>query len=224
MKKRLFIFLSVVIMLFITIMFTTLKVNAGEGDEEIPNEETTTEVNENEVTEDTQSYAEIRESISEILDSIDELRNGNVNWFEDELINHLLSLLFGAAGTLVVILIYLKKTKLVGTDITSLITQGKKTDEALFEDIKTQVDFVKQQATNLGISKEQINKLEEATKNLIGNFNEKVEGLETQLKEQKVQNNEILEIIKIAFLNNPELVKTGYAAKIEGIINKYEQR
>ncbi len=221
MKKVLFIFLSIVMMLVITITFSTLKVNAEEGEEEVPNEETTTETNENEVTED---YAELRQSIAEILDSIDELKEGNVNWFEDELINHLISLVVCVVGTLVVISIYLKKTKLVGLDIMKLVTKGQKTDEDLIEDIKANVEFVKQQAIELGIKEEQINKVETSVQNLINNFNDKVALLEEQLKEQKVQNNEILEIIKIAFLNNPELVRTGYASKIEGIINKYEQR
>lgn len=225
MKKRLFIFLSVVIMLFITIMFTTLKVNAGEGDEELPNEEeTTTEVNENEVTEDSKNYAELRESIADILDSIDELKKGNVNWFEDELINHLITLALSVVGTIIVILIYFKKTKLINTDITSLITNGKKTDDDLAKDFATNIEFVKKQAEELGIKQEQIEKVENSVKNLMDNFNNKVVQLENQLKEQNIKNTELLEIVKIAFLNNPELVKTGYASKIEGIINKYEQR
>lgn len=242
MKKLFYFLLFLVMGLFITITLSSVSVYAEPNEEETPQEEEpveqeeqpneSEEVNEEETNTDTNEsevatgndVKEIRESISAILDSIDELKNGNVNWFEDELINHLITLLFGAGGTLIVLFIYLKKTKLVGADITSLITNGKKTDDALVEDFKAQIEFVKKQAVNLGIKEEQINKLEESTKNLIGNFNEKVAQLEEQLKEQKIQNNEILEIIKIAFLNNSDLVKNGYAEKIERLIEKYEQR
>jgi hypothetical protein len=254
MKRLIFILLFLVMGFFITITLSSTKVHAEPNEEETPQEEepieetnteesgeeetnneeeATTETNEDENTEviegdatseNETNYSEIRQAISEILDSIDELKNGNVNWFEDELINHLISLVFGAVGAFVVALIYLKKTKLVGTDITSLITKGKKTDEALMEDMKAGVEFVKQQAIQLGIKEEQINKLETHINNLLGNFNERVNVLESQLKDQKNQNNEMLEILKVAFLNNPELVRNGYANKIEGIISKYEQR
>ena len=248
MKKVIYFLLFLVMGIFITITLSSVRVFAEPNEEETPQgeveepventeeeqpneseetneEETNTDANENEVAEsEDDKYLEIRESISAILDSIDELKAGNVNWFEDELINHLISLIFGAVGAFAVALIYLKKTKLVGTDITSLITKGKKTDEALMEDMRAGVEFVKQQAIQLGIKEEQINKLEESTKKLIGNFDEKVAVLEEQLNNQKIQNNEILEILKIAFLNNSDLVKNGYAAKIERLIEKYEQK
>ena len=233
MKKIIYFLLFLVMGIFITITLSSVRVFAEPNDEEEPVENESEEVNEEEPidteTNETESatekdVAEIRESISAILDSIDELKAGNVNWFEDNLINHLITAAIGLVSTVVVVIIYLKKTKLVGIDITSLITQGKKTDEALVEDFKAQIEFVKKQATNLGIKEEQINKLELATNNLMKSFEAKVAVLEEQINSQKTQNNEILDILKIAFLNNPDLVKNGYAEKIERAIDKYEQK
>lgn len=248
MKKVIYFLLFLVMGIFITITLSNVRVFAEPNEEETPQEEveepventeeeipneseetnegeTNTDTNEDEVAEsEDDKYAEIRESISAILDSIDELKAGNVNLFEDKLINHLITTALGVVGTLAVVFIYLKKNKVIASDITSLITNGKKTDEALVEDFKAQIEFVKKQAIELGVKEEQINKLEESTKKLIGNFDEKVAVLEEQLNNQKIQNNEILEILKIAFLNNSDLVKNGYAAKIERLIEKYEQK
>lgn len=222
MKKLIYFLLFLAMGLLITITLSSTHVYALENEESEEQNETNIETNENEVTTE-KDVQEIRESISAILDSIDELKEGNINWFEDQLINHLLSFLFGAGGTLFIILIYLKKTKLVNSDITKLITKGEKTDDALMKDLKIGVDLIKQQTTSLGIKEEQVNKLIESTNGLVKHFEEKASQLEEQLKQQKVQNNEILEIIKIAFLNNTDLVKNGYAEKIERLIEKYEK-
>lgn len=221
MKKRLYLIIMFLFFI-ICLVFFSVKTNAEEG-EEIPNEEENV-INEEDVKNtEVSEYQELRDSLSQLIESIEEIKNSDdINWFENELINYIFTTLFSIVGTIIVILLYFKKTKLINTDLIALITNNKKTSEELTEEMKTQIEFVKKQAVDLGVKEELITKVETSVSNLMDNFNNKVSELENKLKEQKVQSDELAEIIKIAFLNNTDLVKNGYADKIKKVIEKYE--
>lgn len=206
--KKLFLVLIILTFGF----FSFIKVN-GQEEVETQNE-----------TEETQTGEEM--TPSELMDAIkgeiDRLTATDANWFENAIIEKIITFFMGLFGALGTVVVYLKKVKVINGDVVKAMTNNKKSAEELHEEAKKAIEVVKQQAEELGVSKQLIDKLDSAIESYKEKINEEVTKLSNKVEELGADNKAIIEILKIAFANNELLVKNGFANSIVKVVEKYE--
>lgn len=215
--RKLLIFMG-----FLLLTFFCFNISAkatSDGTENLPLEEEKTE----EVIEDTVTEEKtIEEKFEAIFNELEKLTTQDENWFENAIIDKLISLLMGLFGTICVVLVYLKKNKLVTGDLIGAITNNKTTSDDLSKEVTKALNALKESAEQLGVSKELINNVESVINDFKEDVNKKVESLASQVSQLNKDNATIIEILKIAFANNELLVKNGFANEIIKVVDKYD--